>query len=651
MKRIICMCLFAVLTLPTWSLAADIGPARVSYVEGDILFRAPDSDEWLPATVNTPLDEGDSVWCAYESRVEIQLPDGSTVRLDDGSQLDLLANEDGFIHLHLASGYLYLRTSRTSGENSLQIDADGTTVLPAARTRLRLDMLPDNLVDVAVTKGSAYVQGNGRRIELLGGEHILLEEGHSEIQPLNPADSWELWNVERDREQTRSARGDSYLPDELLGHAAELDANGTWVTVPEYGRVWRPAVMVSADWAPYRDGRWIWKGDDYVWLSFEAWGWVPYHFGRWAYAGGYGWCWIPPVRGDVYWGPGYVGWYHTGSYVGWTPLAPGETFYGRRYYGRHSVTITSVNVNTGPVVYRNRANRGGLTVLPQNDFLRGRPPLQQASRTPSASLSVSVGSPRLAPLRETRMPVIRQIPPQAAPPRIERRDNRELRSRFPRVAPETTPQRRRPSSAPAVSVPAAPSGRTPQVREKKTTFPTITPADRAPTRDRLPQQPARQQRDGRFQPPMQPSAPPQPSQPPPAGAQPQQPAPQQRDGNRQGDRPPQAASQPAPTVKQALPPASGRAPQRIEQPQRPATPAGSLNRPPAAPARGNGIQGTPAVVPPVTPQSATPQRVEQPRREAAPGLLQQRKTREVTAPDKDNERDSRGNDNRGRERR
>ena len=101
MKRIICMCLFAVLALPTWSPAAAIGPARVRYVEGGILFRAPDSDEWLPATVNTPLDEGDAVWCPEDTRTEIQLPDGSIVRLDGGSQLDLLANEDGFVHLHL----------------------------------------------------------------------------------------------------------------------------------------------------------------------------------------------------------------------------------------------------------------------------------------------------------------------------------------------------------------------------------------------------------------------------------------------------------------------------------------------------------------------------------------------------------------------
>jgi len=89
MKRIICICLLALLALPTWSLAAAIGPARVSYLNGDTLFRSPDDDDWLPASVNTPLDEGDAVWCPDDSRAEIQLPDGTVVRLDGGSQLDL----------------------------------------------------------------------------------------------------------------------------------------------------------------------------------------------------------------------------------------------------------------------------------------------------------------------------------------------------------------------------------------------------------------------------------------------------------------------------------------------------------------------------------------------------------------------------------
>ena len=649
MKRIICMCLFVVFVLPTWSLAAAIGPARVSYVDGDVLFHSPDADEWLPATINTPLDEGDAVWCPDDSRVEIQLPDGTMVRLDGGSQLDLLANEDGFMHLHLASGHLYLKTAQTTGDNALQIDADDTTVLPSARSRLRIDMLPNSLEDVAITKGSAYVEGNGNRTRVRAGEQILLEEGHSETLPLNPADNWEIWNVDRDREQSRSARADSYLPDELRGNAAELNANGTWVSVPEYGTVWRPTVVVSADWAPYRDGRWIWRGDDYVWLSFEAWGWAPYHYGRWAVVSGFGWCWVPPVRGDVYWGPGYVGWYRTGSHVGWTPLAPGEVFYGRRNYGRHSVNITKVNINTSTVVYRNRTKPGGLTVLPQNDFLRGRPATALPSRKSSVFVSVSVGSPRIKPLRETRMPIVKQTPPRVAPPRIEHRDSRELRERFPRAAPVQAAEKRRQQAPPSVSVPAAPSGRTPQVREKKTSFPVVAPAERTPDKDKLPSQTKPPRRDERQ--PAQPARPVQPAQPTVPVSQPQQPDRQQGNDRRQGDRPQQAVPRPVTPVTQSPPPVSVSAPQRTEQPRRATTPADSQNGPAAAPSRGNGRPGTASAPAKTPPQAGTPARVEQPRRESAPKEMQQRKVWKVTTPESAIENDSREKDTRGKERR
>lgn len=462
MKKVILIFILAILTIPAAAIAGVVGPARVMLVDGDIMFRTPDTDEWLPASINTPLDEGDAILASSGSRAEIQLADGTVIRLDGGSQLDMIAVEDGFTHLHLASGRLYLRTAPNAGKDSLQIDADDTTVLPDARTRLRIDMLPDSQEDVSLFKGSAYVEGNGNRSKVRSGEHIALEEGHSELLPLNPPDDWENWNRELDRNQSRKVTADSNLPDELRPYSGELDSYGSWVRAPEYGMVWRPGVILSDDWAPYRSGRWIWKGDDYVWVSYENWGWVPYHYGRWAVVSGFGWCWVPPVRGDVYWGPGYVGWYHTGSQVGWTPLAPGETFYGHRNYGRQSVNIASTPVNTATIRYRNRDARGGLSILLQNDFVRGRTVFQKPSDTRAVSVSVSLGSPRIQPVRETRMPIIRQTPPSVAPTVIQRQDNRELRARFPRLAPVAEKQRRlQPSvvtTAPtAIARPSTPS--------------------------------------------------------------------------------------------------------------------------------------------------------------------------------------------------
>ncbi len=603
--------------VPTISLAADTGPARIRMMDGDVLFRTPDSDEWLLAAINTPLDEGDAIWCADSSKAEIQLADGSIIRIDERSQLDILANEDGFIHLHLAAGRAYVRTTQTRAGNTLQIDADDTTVLPAARTKLRIDILPYYQEDVSIFKGSAYVEGNGSRTKVRAGEHIALEEGHSALLSLNPPDGWENWNMDRDREQSRSARSDSYLPDELSAFSAEMDSNGRWVRVQEYGMVWRPTVILSNDWAPYRSGRWIWKGSDYVWISYENWGWVPYHYGRWAVVSGLGWCWVPPARGDVYWGPGYVGWYRTGSHVGWTPLAPGETFYGRRHYGRNSVNITTTTVNTGNIVYRNRQVRGGMTVLPQNDFLRGRVVSQPSSRNTSVSVSVSLGSPRIHPLRETRMPIVKQTPPRVAPPVIVRRDNRELRQRFPRVTPQNESRRGQQQT-----ITTAPSSQQPHTRAIQTAPPVAVPVE------------------NRVNPPVQPER----SQ-------------QRREERRQHSPVPQAVV-PQAVAPQALPqqpvsPAPAAVPKQNGQPQRTPTATMPTGQPSPAVAQPRGERIPPAAPQPAiaAPAGSTPQRAEKPRNELNPQELRQRKIWRVNTPEEVREQDQKEKGNKGREHR
>ena len=488
MKRIILIAVALLLMVVQNSFAGVIQPARLKYLDGEVLIRTPDAGGWLTASINTPLDEGDSVWCPEGAKAELQLPDGSLVRLDSGSQLNILANEDNFIHLNLASGRLYVRTRQTGGSGSLQIDADDTTVLPAERTRLRLDMLPDGQEDVSIFKGSAYVEGNGSRTRVRAGEHIALEEGHNELLPLNAPDSWESWNMERDRAMSVYGKSGSYLPEELGSYSGELESSGSWVRVPEYGMVWRPTVLLTDDWVPYRDGYWGWRGDDYVWISYETWGWVPYHYGRWTVIGSIGWCWVPPVRGDVFWGPGYVGWYRTGSHVGWTPLAPGEIFYGYGHYGRHSVNLATTTVNINAIEYRNRHQRGGMTVLSQKDFLKGR--RANTALNTSVSVSFSAGSPRIRPQREGHMPAAGQLPSRPDSRQTEQRDMRDLRQRFPRVintSPDVRkhPQQALPMAAPQYREPQQPVV-SPPVRQQTVVQPTQRSGGQPPQRGQQP---------------------------------------------------------------------------------------------------------------------------------------------------------------------
>ncbi|MCX7916289.1 MAG: hypothetical protein N3A53_08330, partial [Verrucomicrobiae bacterium] len=50
----------------------------------------------------------------------------------------------------------------------------------------------------------------------------------------------------------------------------------------------------------------------------EPFGWAVFHYGRWYYDDYYGWIWIP----DRIWGPAWVEWRETETYVGWAPLLP-----------------------------------------------------------------------------------------------------------------------------------------------------------------------------------------------------------------------------------------------------------------------------------------------------------------------------------------
>lgn len=577
MRRVLWI-VFMLLTIipPSWALAGVISPARVHLQVGDTYFRSPGDDDWLPAAINTPLDEGDSVWCPEGSRLEIQLSDGSLVRIDGGSGLDLLAVEEGFTQMHLSSGRMYVHTVGNLKERSLQIDAEDTTVLPASRSRLRIDMLPNSEEDVSIFKGSAYVEGNGSRTKVRAGEQIALEEGHNELLALNPSDDWERWNMDRDRDLVRSARAETYLPEEIRGYAGELDASGEWVRVPDYGMVWRPTVILADDWAPYRNGRWMWKGDDYVWIPYENWGWVPYHYGRWIAVSGRGWCWVPPGRGDVYWGPGYVGWYRTGDRVGWTPLAPGEIYYGHHSYGRNSVNInvTTVNVRNTTMVYRNSRAPGGVTIVPQNDFLRGRTVVHPAGgRNAAPPPAVSVGSPRIQPLRESRMPVAKPAHPRVAPPEAKRPAPQELQKRFPRINPPAPSHSPAPVKTPPATKPAPAAA--PPVRDRKD-IPAAQPAGRTtPAETHAPASPASPDRERRSGPPA--TTPPVKTAP--AAKTPPQGSPAPNAGqNRKTTAPPKAQPRKVWNVtgpehkkeekEKAAPPAKGRPEEQREDPKK-----------------------------------------------------------------------------------
>jgi hypothetical protein len=103
-----------------------------------------------------------------------------------------------------------------------------------------------------------------------------------------------------------------------------LNSYGDWITLPAYGRVWRPTVtVVNAQWRPYyHGGRWIYTDCGWYWQSDYSWGWAVFHYGRWCYVDRHRWVWIP----DTVWAPAWVSWRRSETHCGWAPLPPGATF-------------------------------------------------------------------------------------------------------------------------------------------------------------------------------------------------------------------------------------------------------------------------------------------------------------------------------------
>jgi hypothetical protein len=261
------------------------------------------------------------------------LKDGTYLRLGENSALEILTLDNNSYQFYLTEGRAYANF-RGLKDSLLQMDTPVSSLRVYDRSRFGVDVSEDGYTDISAYRGSVYAEGEDGKTQIEAGKTLSLKEkGYAEISPSGPSDPWERWNRERDRRFADRRPPSTYLPEELSPYSNDFEQNGKWVYESEYGYVWTPTVVVSAGWAPYRVGRWVWIGGDYVWISYEPWGWVPYHYGRWAFVTSIGWCWVPPVRVAIFWGPGFVGWVQTPTYVSWVPLAPGEIYYGHGNYG------------------------------------------------------------------------------------------------------------------------------------------------------------------------------------------------------------------------------------------------------------------------------------------------------------------------------
>ncbi|MDA8241965.1 MAG: FecR domain-containing protein [Nitrospiraceae bacterium] len=438
--RTFVMVAIMILLAPSYALPADSGWMRISLLQGDVQIKTADSGDWGPASLNGPVMEGDQIWVPQGGRVELQLNMGTYIRLDQNSALQILATDKDSSQFYLSQGHAYVYFDAPRG-SVIQIDTPDASSRAFEPAVFRLDMSDEyQYTDVAVYKGYVETENELGRTRVNAGEMVSLgQDTNGEVAPMGPPDEWERWNKKRNDRILRRGVSSRYLPPELRAYSYDFDTDGRWVEVPDYGYCWTPTVTVGVNWAPYRQGRWIWSGGEYIWVSFDPWGWVPYHYGRWAFVARIGWCWVPPAAGDVYWGPGYVGWVGTGDYVGWVPLAPGEIYYGRGYYGRHSVNITNITQVNITHVYKNVYVNNGPTIVERRTFASASPKIMRMQqnviqRQIFARNNLSAGTPSIRPTRESYFASAKRIPAAKLPPQpVRKLDLKHLKQSRPFV--------------------------------------------------------------------------------------------------------------------------------------------------------------------------------------------------------------------------
>ena len=452
-KTLVLLALWAGLAVSTPAVFADDSDARVarvSYVGGDVSYQRGDDEGWNDLSPNTPLVTGDSFYAAEGGRAEVDLGSGVVVRVDGGTDIQLVNNSRYVAQFGMTSGVVDVRARSFPEGFTLEIDtpSGAVTILEPGRYRVEIT---DQTATYSVIRGGLSLALDGEQLDVREGECLDFENGdtHSYAYgPLGRRTSFTSWADDRDSRYERSASA-RYVNRDVVGYE-DLDDHGAWRDSRGYGRVWVPS-GVSQGWAPYQSGRWIWQ-DPYgwTWVSTESWGWAPYHYGRWVFVDNY-WGWVPPPpRG--YRGPSavmniqavyapalvaFVGGRNWGvslsiggPAIGWVPLAPAERYY-YPWQPAPRVTNNYTNITViNAVTVVNYNNFGTTAVRP---IRVDRAQIQQApvlgytavGVVPTrASLAVSPSAsprPNAMPRGRTERPVVaRLVPPPKPQPFVQK---------------------------------------------------------------------------------------------------------------------------------------------------------------------------------------------------------------------------------------
>jgi len=317
------------------------------------------------------------LWSDSGSRAALHIGSAS-INLSQNTGFSFLNLTDNIAQLQLTSGAIRIRVKRLGNEDNFEVDTPNLalTILTPGIYKISVNDSGDTTV-IEDRRGQGQVTGGGSSFDVAAGDvgtfsgTDQLNEDVADLDDSGSVDPFEQWSEQRDHHEDVSISA-RYVSDDAIGYD-DLDDNGGWRPVPEYGTVWFPHTALVG-WAPYHYGHWAYIAPwGYSWVDDAPWGFAPFHYGRWVNVGG-AWGWVPaPPRPTVvvYGGPVYVrpvyapalvawvggpgfsigvgGGFAAAVNVAWFPLGPREVFVPAYPVSRNYVTnvnVSNTTVNT-----------------------------------------------------------------------------------------------------------------------------------------------------------------------------------------------------------------------------------------------------------------------------------------------------------------
>ena len=314
----------------------DRTPPRLSFTDGEVSFWRSGADDWTPAQINTPLAPNDQLYAGERANIEVQVAPRAFVRAGEDTQFGFSDIEPDFLQLRIVSGHASLDLRSIKTGMTVEVDTPQAAFTVEHPGYYRIDVSDENTTFTSRRGGRATVTpANGQSGAVASSEEVVLT-GTDQPQLATYAapelDAWDQWNYTRTDHLIDSVSS-RYVPYGEYG-TDDLDHNGDWRVVPQYGSVWVPTA-VAPGWAPYTTGSWVYDPFyGWTWVDTAPWGWAPFHYGRWVFVGGF-WGWAPgPLVVHPAYAPALVAFFNGPSFsigvsfghanVGWVALGWGE---------------------------------------------------------------------------------------------------------------------------------------------------------------------------------------------------------------------------------------------------------------------------------------------------------------------------------------